>query len=100
MAGAWRHKGKIHEYGARGELMGLKRSASRPEHHSTVLLTANDNMGSVCAYEKGRATNLELLMLCRRAAAYQIGCSIQWRQRHVEGVRNDADYPEVLWILF
>ena len=92
VAGAWRHKGKIHEYEARGELMGLRRSASRPEHHSTVLLTANDNMGSVCAYEKGCATNLELLTLCRRAAAYQIGCSIQRRQRHVEGVRNVADY--------
>lgn len=92
VACAWRSAAKIHEYEARGELLGLRRAAHDLRCHDTVLLSASDNMSSVCAYEKGRASNWELLAQCRRAAALQAASGIVWRQRHVEGVRDVADF--------
>lgn len=76
VARAWKSAAKIHEYEVWGELLGLKRAAQDLRCHDTVLLSASDNMSSVCAYEKGRAANWELLAQCRRAAAHT-GC-----QRH------------------
>ena len=92
VAGAWRDASRIHDYEARCGLMGLARAASYVPYHDTELLSAGDNMGSVLAFEKGRAANRELLAQCRRAAALQMASGIVWRQRHVEGARNAADY--------
>ncbi|CAK0812001.1 unnamed protein product, partial [Prorocentrum cordatum] len=92
VAGAWRDASRVHDCEARCGLMGLARAASHPPYHDTELLSAGDNMGSVLAFEKGRAANRELLSQCRRAAALQLASGIVWRQRHVEGVRNAADY--------
>eukprot|EP00959_Pyramimonas_sp_CCMP1952_P326594 6836391-Pyramimonas_sp.AAC.1 len=73
--------------------MGLARAASYVPCHDAELLSARDNLGSVPAFdEKGRAANRELLAQCRRAAALQLASGIAWRQRHVEGARNAADY--------
>ena len=72
--------------------MGLSRAAHALEHHDAELLSTGDNLGCVCAFEKGRAANLELLTLCRRASALQAAAGIVWRQRHVEGERNCADH--------
>ena len=76
VAGAWKEANKVHEYEARGAMLGLTRSSRQVEHHGTVLLSASDNMSSVLAFEKGRATSLDLLVHCRRAAARLLGCSI------------------------
>ena len=35
--------------------------------------------------------------LCRRAAAYSIGCRIQWRLRHITTDRNVGDEPSRKW---
>lgn len=90
VAGAWRSAAKIHEYEARGELLG--RAVHDLQCHDTVLLSASENMSSVCAYENGRAANWELLAQCRRAAALSAASGIVWRQRHIEGARSVADY--------
>ena len=91
VAGAWKEANKMHEYEARGAMLGLTRSSRRVEHHGTVLLSASDNMSSMLAF-KGRATSLDLLAHCRRAAARFLACGITWRVRHVEGERNPSDF--------
>ncbi|CAK0791021.1 unnamed protein product [Prorocentrum cordatum] len=60
--------------------------------HGKEILSLCDNMSSVLAFEKGRATNFELLAQCRRAAAVCLGCEIRWRPRHVPGMHNVADH--------
>ncbi|CAK0792870.1 unnamed protein product, partial [Prorocentrum cordatum] len=86
-------KGSLAIGDARCGLMGLARAASYVPCHDAELLSARDNLGSVPAFdEKGRAANRELLAQCRRAAALQLASGIAWRQRHVEGARNAADY--------
>ncbi|CAK0843092.1 unnamed protein product [Prorocentrum cordatum] len=92
VAGAWRDASRIRDNEARCGLMGLARAASYAPYHDAELLSAGDNLGSVLAFEKGRAANRELLAQCRRAAALQLATSIVRRQRHVEGARNAADY--------
>ena len=92
VAGAWRDSGVIHEFEARTAVMGLRRAARDPSCHGTVVLSAGDNMSAVMAFEKGRAVSYELLAQCRRAAAIQISCEIDWRQRHVRTAENVADH--------
>lgn len=91
VAGAWKSAAKIHEYEGH-EILGLRRAAHDLRCHDTILLSSSDNMSSMCAYERGRAANWELLAQCRRALALQAASGIVWRQRHVEGARNVADY--------
>ena len=83
IAGAWRDPGRTHELEARTEVLGLRRAARDPQQHGSLLLPTGDNLGAVCAFEKGRATSLELLAHCRHSAAAQISCEIRWWQRHV-----------------
>ena len=92
VAGAWRESRRIHELEARAEILGLSRSAHDVQQHGIELLSVADNMSCVCAFEKGRAVSRELLTVCRRSAALQAGTDIVWRQRHIEGVRNAADF--------
>eukprot|EP00974_Lingulodinium_polyedra_P005483 516919-Lingulodinium_polyedra.AAC.1 len=49
-------------------------------------------MVAIGALEKGRSSRSPGFMaLCRRAAAYQLGCCIQWRLRYVNTKFNVAD---------
>ena len=49
-------------------------------------------MVGVCVFDKGRARSFALNALCRRAAAYQVGCAIRWRVRHIPTDRMIADF--------
>ena len=91
IAGAWKDPGQIHELEARTEMLGLKGAGRDPVQHGSLLLPTGDNLSAVCAFEKGRATSLELLAHCRRSAAVQISCEMRWWQRHVISEKNFAD---------
>ncbi|CAK0907095.1 unnamed protein product [Prorocentrum cordatum] len=90
--GAWRRPGRIHALEARAAVAPLWRAAGDVNFHGKEILSLCDNMSSVLAFEKGRATNFELLAQCRRAAAVCLGCEIRWRPRHVPGIHNVADH--------
>ena len=72
-------------------LMSLRRESRRVQSHGTRLLTLCDNLAAVCSFDKGRARDLSLLALCRRAAAMVFSTGIQWRLMYVESARNPSD---------
>lgn len=72
-------------------LMSLRRAARQPGSYNTRLLTLSDSMASTCALDEGRSQSWGLNALGRRAAAFQLGCSITWRVRHNRTHRNAAD---------
>ena len=78
---------------ARVALMGLRRLTRTVKNLGARALSLCDNMSAVLAFEKGRSSAHGLNGLCRRAAAYQIACRIQWHLRHVESAENVADGP-------
>ncbi|CAK0806818.1 unnamed protein product, partial [Prorocentrum cordatum] len=90
--GAWRHPGRIHSLEARASVIGLGAAARQANCHGTELLSLSDNLSSVLSFEKGRASNRELLAQCRRAGALQLGAEITRRVRHVPGCVNVADW--------
>ena len=75
----------------RTSLRCLRRVARCADAQGTTLVTIGDNLVSICAFEKGRSKAWGLNAVARRSAAYQIGCRIQWRQRHIESERCVAD---------
>ncbi|CAK0896305.1 unnamed protein product [Prorocentrum cordatum] len=91
--GAWRHPGRIHSLEARASAIGLGAAARQVNCHGAELLSLSDNLSSVLSFEKGRASNRELLAQCRRAGALQLGAEITWRVRHVPGCVNVACPP-------
>ena len=82
---------------ARVALMGLRRLCRSVGNMQTTCLSLCDNLCSVLMFEKGRSGVHSLNNLCKKAAAYQIGCSIQWRLRHIRSEDNVADAPSRRW---
>ncbi|CAK0844871.1 unnamed protein product [Prorocentrum cordatum] len=89
--GAWRRGGPIHLLEGRVALGGLRHAARQVDCHGSRVLSLGDNMSELLSIEKGRAVDLGLACLCRRAAAYQIACGISWRRRHLDTDRNLSD---------
>ncbi|CAK9088616.1 Uncharacterized protein SCF082_LOCUS41845 [Durusdinium trenchii] len=87
----WKHNESIHMKEGRVALMTLRREAKKASSHGKRLLTLCDNLSATCAFDKGRAKDLALLVLCRKAAAIQIGTAIRWHLRYVESARNPSD---------
>ena len=97
-SGAWRDvEEDINVKEARVALMSLGRLGRSVANMGTPCLTLWDNLCSVLKFEKGRSGVFALNNLCKRAAAYQIGCSIEWRLRHVRSEDNVADAPSRRW---
>ncbi|CAK0825073.1 unnamed protein product, partial [Prorocentrum cordatum] len=90
--GVWRCPGRIHALEARAAVAPLWRAGGDVAFHGTEVLSLCDNMSSVLAFDKGGATNFELLAQYWRAAAICLGCEIRWRHRHVPGIYNVADH--------
>ena len=86
----WKHAEAIHMKEGRVALMGLRRAAKDCRTHGKRLLCLCDNLAAVCAFDKGRAKDLSLLALCRRAGALQICTRIRWHLRYVESARNPS----------
>eukprot|EP00969_Alexandrium_andersonii_P140617 6219669-Alexandrium_andersonii.AAC.1 len=59
--GAWRHPGRIRALEARVVVGGLQPAGRRPSRHGRVFLSVGDNLSCILSFEKGRATNYELL---------------------------------------
>eukprot|EP00435_Cladocopium_sp_Y103_P018992 s1272_g4.t1 len=87
----WDHSEPIHLKEGRVALMSLRRAARNATLHGHRLLTLCDNLSAIMAYDKGRARDLSLLSLCRRAGALQLACEIRWHLRFVESARNPSD---------
>eukprot|EP00435_Cladocopium_sp_Y103_P061503 s490_g23.t1 len=97
-AGPWRDvEEHINVKEARVALMGLRRLCRSVNNMGTICLSLCDNLCSVLMFEKGRSGVHSLNNLCKRAAAYQIGCSLQWRLRHIRSEDNVADEPSRRW---
>ena len=96
-SGAWRDVEEHNVKEARVALMSLRRLGRSVTNMGTTCLTLCDNLCSVLMFEKGRSGVFALNNLCERAAAYQIGCSIEWRLRHVRSEDNVADAPSRRW---
>lgn len=56
------------------------------------MLTIGDNLSAVLSFEKGRPRDGALGCVVARAAAYQIGYRIGWRQRFTFSENNATDY--------
>lgn len=78
---------------ARVALMALRRLCRSMDNMDTMALTLTDSMVTAMALERGRSSSSGINNVCRRAAAYQIGCNIQFRLRHVRTDMNVADAP-------
>eukprot|EP00973_Karenia_brevis_P027741 3823653-Karenia_brevis.AAC.1 len=76
---------------ARVCLQSLRRHSRSAWAHNKRILDFSDNMVSICSFERGRSKSHALNALCRRSAAYRLGCRIQWRLRHVRSALNPAD---------
>ena len=98
VAGPWQRTSEhINLKEARVCLMGLRRVCRSVQNMATTALTITDNLVSCLAFEKGRSRATALNKLCRRAAAYQLACRVQWRLRHIKSERNVADGPSRMW---
>ncbi|CAK0839441.1 unnamed protein product, partial [Prorocentrum cordatum] len=82
--GAWRCPGRIHALEARAAVAPLWRAGGDVAFHEAEVLSLCDNMSSVPAFEKDRATNFERLAQRRQAAAICLG-EIRWRPRRAPG---------------
>lgn len=74
-------------------LMSLRRLCRSQGNMGTRCLTISDSMVSILCFSKGRSSSSGLNNLCRRAAAYQVGCNIGWSLRHIRTDKNPADAP-------
>ena len=74
-------------------LMSLRRLCRSQCNMGTRCLTISDSMVSILCFSKGRSSSSALNNVCRRAAAYQVGCNIGWSLRHIRTDKNPADAP-------
>ena len=94
VSGAWRRPQEhINIKEARVALMSLRRACRTVRNLGTTSLTLSDNLVTVLSFERGRSASGPLNSLCRRAAAYAIGCNINWRLRYISTDKNVADAP-------
>lgn len=71
--------------------MAMRRAVRSGGVVGTRMLFLTDNLTAACSLEKGRARSWALNGVCRRVAAYTLGCSIRARWRYIESERNVAD---------
>ena len=90
--GAWLFDEPIFLKEARVEFMGLRHLCRATGGHRTRLLSLTDSLTSACTFEKMRSKNFGMLALSRRAAAYQLGCGIQWHHRFLFSELNCSDF--------
>ena len=70
---------------------GLRHAGGDARYHNTVVMSLGDNISEVCAFDRGRTTDVELLCLVRRSCAWQVSCNIRWVRRYIETWRNPSD---------
>eukprot|EP00438_Fugacium_kawagutii_P020949 Skav211840 [mRNA] locus=scaffold305:781368:784860:+ [translate_table: standard] len=78
---------------AKVALMGLRRFCRTGRNFGHRCLSLCDNQVAVFAFSKGRSGSSMINNLCKRAAAYQVGCGITWHLRYIASEDNPADGP-------
>ena len=91
IVGRWTEPSAIHNKEARAALLGLARESRRVASYGHVLLSLGDNLAEVLASDRGRARDLELLGIIRRACSFQVACDIRWARRYISTDRNISD---------
>ena len=82
----------IHILEGRTALMAIWHAAKSGRARRCKLLTLCDNTICCLDFDRGRARqSYGMLVLTRRAAAYEIGLDIKWIVRYIETSRNPAD---------
>ena len=89
--GAWSFSASIHLVEAHAEWLGLRRAARDASLHGHRVGSLGDNLPCVLSFSKGRGHDPALRVYCRRAAALEFACEIQWRQRHLSSEDNPTD---------
>ncbi|CAK0809347.1 unnamed protein product, partial [Prorocentrum cordatum] len=89
--GRWKYDEHINVKEGRICVAGLRRFCRTRAHHGHRALSLCDNLVCCCCFDKGRARSHVLNSLCRKAAAYSVGCRVRWRVRHVPTDLNVAD---------
>ncbi|CAK0849661.1 unnamed protein product, partial [Prorocentrum cordatum] len=89
--GRWKYDEHIDVKEGRICVAGLRRFCRTRAHHGHRALSLCDNLVCCCCFDKGRARSHVLNSLCRKAAAYSVGCRVRWRVRHVPTDLNAAD---------
>lgn len=91
LVGAWHEPSQIHLQEARIALVALRRESREVSAHGHSLVSLGDNQAEVLSHDRGRARDHGLNALCTRAAAFQLGCGMQWRRRYCKTDRNPSD---------
>ncbi|CAK0856139.1 unnamed protein product, partial [Prorocentrum cordatum] len=89
--GRWKYDEHINVKEGRICVAGLRRSCRTRARHGRRALSLCDNLVCCCCFDKGRARSRVLNSLCRKAAAYSVGCRVRWRVRHAPTDLNVAD---------
>ena len=73
--------------------MGLRRLCRNTKNFGRRYLSLCNNQVAVFVFSKGRSGANQINNLCRRAAAYQVGCNIRWHLRYIKSELNPAGKP-------
>lgn len=90
--GAWSRGGVIHDLEGRVVVMGLRRICRVSAAHGCRVLSLTDNMAVAMSLDRGRARDYGLNVLAARAAAYQLGCNVNWVIRYIRSEANATDH--------
>ena len=96
ICGAFARPNAIHVKEARASLLGLQRAGRREEERGSVITSISDNLSEVLAADKGRSADRELNAVLRKAAGELELGDMAWKRRHLQGVRNPADFDSRL----
>ncbi|CAK0823013.1 unnamed protein product, partial [Prorocentrum cordatum] len=89
----WRRAAAIHVLEAEGARWAVRRLARNSQLHGRRHLILGDNLGVVCACEKGRAAHFALNVVCREICAISIASGMQLRFRWIPSELNPGDAP-------
>ncbi|CAK0803561.1 unnamed protein product [Prorocentrum cordatum] len=89
----WRRAAAIHVLEAEGARWAVRRLARNSQLHGHRHLILGDNLGAVCACEKGRAAHFALNVVCREICAISIAAGMQLRFRWIPSELNPGDAP-------
>ncbi|CAK0898689.1 unnamed protein product, partial [Prorocentrum cordatum] len=76
----WRRAAAIHVLEAEGARWAVRRLARNSQLHGHRHLVLGDNLGVVCACEKGRAAHFALNVVCREICAISVASGMQLRR--------------------
>ena len=91
LVGAWNDEAHIALKEARTSLFALRRVVPAAPVRGLHVLGLGDNLGAICAFERGRSPDYAVNALCRQACGLCFGRDVVYHQRHVISEDNAAD---------